>query len=72
MRLVEVGEGQNVRILNIYGGPGLRNRLASIGIFPGSILKIVKSAPGPLIVEVSGSRIALGKGMASKIEVEEV
>jgi len=72
MRLVDVEEGKSVRVLNIQGGYGLRNRLASLGIFPGSILKVVKTAPGPFIVEVSGSRIALGKGMAAKIEVEEV
>ena len=72
MRLLDVEEGKSVRILNIYGGHGLRNRLASIGLFPGSVLKVVKSAPGPFIIEVSGSRIALGKGMASKIVVEEV
>jgi len=71
MKLLEVEEGKTVKIVNIHGGLGLKNRLASIGIYPGAEVKVVKSPPGPLIVETAGSRFALGKGMAARIEVEE-
>ncbi len=71
MRLIDVKEGKSVRVKEICGGIGLRNRLAAIGIYPGGTIKVVKSPPGPMIIEVAGSRIAIGKGMASKIEVEE-
>ncbi len=72
MRLIDVPEGKTVQVIGIEGGMGVRNRLAAIGLYPGAHIKVVKSSPGPLIVEVAGSRIALGKGMAKKIEVKEV
>ena len=49
----------------------MKNRLAAIGIYPGATVKVVKSLPGPMIIEVSGTRLALGKGMAARIEVEK-
>jgi ferrous iron transport protein A len=70
MNLAQVKEGELVRIVDVLGGLGLRNRLASIGIFPGAQVKVVKSPPGPVIVEVAGSRVAIGQGMAKKVEVE--
>ncbi|SMO55040.1 ferrous iron transport protein A [Balnearium lithotrophicum] len=72
MRLIDVEEGKTVRVTHVEGGVGLKNRLVSIGIYPGGIVKVVKRPPGPMILEVAGSRIAIGKGMAAKIEVEEV
>jgi len=72
MRLLEAKEGSEVEILNIEGGVGVRNRLAAVGIYPGARVKVIKTPPGPLIVEVAGSRFALGKGMAAKVQVREV
>ncbi|ADU97393.1 FeoA family protein [Thermovibrio ammonificans] len=72
MKLLEAREGSTVEILNIEGGLGVRNRLAAIGIYPGARVRVIKSPPGPFIVEVAGSRVAIGKGMAAKVEVREV
>ncbi|ADY73974.1 FeoA family protein [Desulfurobacterium thermolithotrophum DSM 11699] len=71
MRLVDIPSGKSVKIIDITGGMGMRNRLAAIGIYPGATIKVVKAPPGPMIIEAAGTRLALGKGMASRIEVEE-
>ncbi len=71
MKLLEVPEGKWVKIVAVKGGLGIRKRLAAIGIYPGATVKVVKTPPGPMIVEAEGTRFALGKGMAAKIEVEE-
>ena len=46
-------------------------RLADLGLTPGTKVTVVKSAPfnGPLEVCVRGSRLAIGRGMASRILV---
>jgi len=72
MNLYEVKEGQEVKIVGITGGHGVKNRLAAIGLFPGAEVKVVKAPPGPVIVEVAGSRVAIGQGMAKKVEVERL
>jgi len=47
-------------------------RLADMGLTPGTKVTVVKSAPfnGPLEVSVRGSRLAIGRGMASRILVD--
>jgi Fe2+ transport system protein FeoA len=47
-------------------------RLSDLGLTPGTKITVVKSAPfnGPLEVCVRGSRLALGRGMASRILVD--
>ena len=52
---------------------GFKKRLMDMGLTPGTIVMVVKSAPfhGPLEVSVRGSRLALGRGMAERIFVEK-
>ena len=47
-------------------------RLTDLGLTPGTNITVVKSAPfkGPLEVCVRGSRLAIGRGMASRILVD--
>jgi Fe2+ transport system protein FeoA len=47
-------------------------RLTDLGLTPGTDVTVVKSAPfkGPLEITVRGSRLAIGRGMASRIMVD--
>jgi Fe2+ transport system protein FeoA len=47
-------------------------RLSDLGLTPGTKVTVVKSAPfnGPQEVSVRGSRLAIGRGMASRILVD--
>ena len=47
-------------------------RLTDLGLTPGTNVTVVNSAPfnGPLEVCVRGSRLAIGRGMASRILVD--
>ncbi|MFQ5834032.1 MAG: ferrous iron transport protein A [Candidatus Thorarchaeota archaeon] len=54
-------------------GRGLMRRLMDLGITKGCVFTVVQGrGHGPVLVEVRGTRIALGHGMASRILVEEV
>ncbi len=50
---------------------GFQRRLEDMGITPGTRVRVVKSAPfrGPIELQVRGSRLAIGRGMARKILV---
>jgi len=60
-----------MRIVDISGGHGLVRRLAQLGIRTGALLRRVPQGPrrGPILVEVNGTRIALGRGVARRITV---
>lgn len=50
--------------------------LARLGIYEGDKIKVLETAPfgGPVLVEhlSSGAKVAIGRGMAKKILVEEI
>ena len=69
--LAMVSEGEIVKIISVRGGRGVMQRLADLGLIPGTSIKIIKSiGNGPLLLEVKGSRIALGRGISMKLFVE--
>ena len=71
MPLAMVRPGEKVTMVGIRTGWGLTKRLADMGLVPGTTLRVVNSQmPGPVIVEVRGSRLVLGHGVAQKIMVE--
>lgn len=72
--LVNIDNGKKVRILKISGGRGVRQHLQCLGLHVGDIVTLKKSSflGGPVLLEVNGYDVAIGKGVASKIEVEEI
>jgi len=72
MALDTVGARQQVRVIAIDGGHGVRSQLNLLGIHIGDWLTVVERAPfrGPVLVEVNGSRVAIGRGIAAKVRVE--
>jgi ferrous iron transport protein A len=70
--LSAVQSGTLVRIHEIRGGHGLLSRLASLGFTPGAPLKVVQNyGHGPIIVSLRDTKVALGRGEATKIVVKE-
>ena len=71
--LAHTVQGRKYKIENIHGGYNLNSRLNSMGIIPGDIVKVIYQAKwGPMTLAVKGVRIALGRGIAHKIEVSEL
>ncbi|CAD7767973.1 FeoA domain protein [Candidatus Methanoperedenaceae archaeon GB50] len=56
-------------VLGYCGGRGVARRLLELGFTPSSRVKVISGSPG-LLVDVKGSRIALGRGIAMKILVD--
>ncbi len=69
-----IKEGQKVKVVDIYGGWGIRQRLGCLGIHPGDIITVKKSAimRGPILISIHGNQVALGRGIAKKILVEVI
>ncbi len=73
MTLEHVDLRQRARVVEIDGGRGVRSHLASLGIRVGDWVVVVERAPfkGPVLVEVGGSRVAIGRGVAGKIRIDD-
>ena len=71
--LSQVPEGTTVVLVRVDAGHGLNNRLAAMGLLPKAHIKVINSHHrGPFVIDLKGSKVALGKGMANKIIVSEL
>ena len=72
--LDQIPSGTYAKILILNGGHGIRKRLHQIGFFEGETIYVKRSSRlgGPILVRIHGSEIALGRGMARKIIVQEL
>lgn len=70
--LAMVAPGELVTVTEVRGGWGLQRRLADMGLIPGVQIRVMNSqAPGPVLINLRGSRVALGRGIAQKIAVKK-
>jgi ferrous iron transport protein A len=70
MTLLNVPNGKRARLISI--SERLRTKLMQYGLHSGDFIRVLRIAPlgGPLLVEVNGREIALGRAVAEKIFVE--
>ena len=70
--LIECQNGEEATVLRVNAGLMAKKRLADLGIVPG--VKIVKKQSavfrGPVEIIVRGSKLVIGRGLASKILVK--
>jgi len=71
--LSQVEANQQVKVVDIQGGWGAKRRLNQMGIHSGDLLTVVRHGAlgGPILIKVHGFQLALGRGIASHIFVEE-
>lgn len=69
MPLTFVKEGEPASIKRVGGKEETRKFLEKLGFVTGAAVTVINTAGGNLIVNIKGSRIAIGKDMASRIMV---
>jgi len=73
MPLAMVSPGEVVEVVDVRAGWGLRRRLADMGLTPGVVIRVMNSQmPGPIVIDLRGSRLVLGYGMTQRILVRKV
>lgn len=69
MPLSMVEEGEPKTIVKVGGKEEARKFLENLGFVDGTVVTVVSSLGGNMILKVKDSRVALGRDMASKIQV---
>ena len=72
MTLDQLRPGDKARVVSIRAGHGVQRRLSHLGIHPGDTVFLCGRGAfrGPLLVEVHGTQVALGRGIARYVLVE--
>ncbi|MBQ2473231.1 MULTISPECIES: FeoA family protein [Lachnospira] len=69
MPLSMLEEGNNGTIVRVGGLEETRQFLEKLGFVVGADVEVVSKMSGNVIVNVKGSRVAIGKDMANKIMI---
>ena len=72
MTLYEAQKGCSYCIDGLYVEPAITRRLQALGLNDGTIVNVLnRKNKGALIIQVRGTRLALGRHLSSNIEVSE-
>jgi ferrous iron transport protein B len=65
-------ENESGYILEVSGGEEFQGKLRAMGLYPGRHItkRSRENSSGPVLVEVMGTRVAIGRGMADKVSVK--
>ena len=73
MSLLMVNHNRKVKLKEIAWGTKLKKKLNDMGLTPGVVFNIVSATGhGPIVIDLRGTRLALGRGVVSKIIIEEI
>jgi ferrous iron transport protein A len=69
--LDQAPENREAEVVEVTGGWGVRQRVGQMGIRPGARLIVKRGASwgGPVLVEIGGTDLALGRTLAKKIRL---
>jgi len=69
--LIQAKENEKLVVVSIMGGRMATKRLADMGVVSGTKIKVLRKAPfGPIEIEVKGTKLVLGRGLATKVFVK--
>jgi Fe2+ transport system protein FeoA len=69
--LTRLPRGARATVAALPQPHGLARRLCSLGLTPGAELRVLQNrGSGPVIVEVHGARLALGRAQADRLTVD--
>lgn len=72
MTLYEAQRGETYKIEGLYVEDSITRRLQALGLNEGTKISILsRKKHGALIIQVRGTRLALGRNISSHIEIEE-
>jgi len=68
--LADVQVGEEVVLARVDGGRQLLHRLTEMGLTPGQAFRVLsRGRPGPFIIMVRQTRLAVGRGMVPRMWV---
>jgi len=72
MPLVMASSDKLLTVIGINAGWGLQRRLTDMGLTPGVQIRVMNGqCAGSVLIDLRGSRLGLGRGVAQKILVKE-
>lgn len=71
MNLTKIKTNEIASIVDISKGCSAKKRLYELGLHKGVEFKVIKNDIGPIILKLSGNKLAIGRGLAEKVVVSK-
>lgn len=70
--LDKLAAGETAVVVGLGGGRGMMRKLDAMGVRPGKKVRMLSSQfmAGPITVLVDGRQVAMGRGIARRVQVE--
>ena len=72
IQLSNLPKGKEAVIVDYLGSRGFAQKAIQMGLNRNEKLKVLDSFGGPVVIEIHGSKLALGRGVAMKILVRSL
>ena len=72
MTLASMKEGERARIVRVTGDEAVKRHLGALGFVAGTVVRVVRTSYGNMILAVHESRIAVNDATAQNVEVANV
>ncbi|MBQ2631884.1 MAG: ferrous iron transport protein A [Kiritimatiellae bacterium] len=72
MTLAAMKEGERARIVRVTGNEAVKRHLGALGFVAGTVVRVVRTSYGNMILAVHESRIAVTDATAEGVEVAAV
>jgi ferrous iron transport protein A len=59
--------GTVVRVVSLNAGKGALSRLCSLGLVPGTVVRVLTNGSGPVRLAFRDTQVAIGRNFAEKI-----
>lgn len=69
INLTSLRDNEEGKVIEINKCGNARKRLYELGLYKDAEIKMLKNDVGPLIVSISGCKLALGRNLASNIRI---
>ncbi|MBA7530891.1 hypothetical protein ES705_23102 [subsurface metagenome] len=72
--LTSLFPGERAKIVALGHGIGRQRHFRTMGLMEGKIVEIIAIQParGPVVLNVEGTQIAIGRGMARHISIQKI
>ena len=72
MKLADMNEGERARIVRVTGDEAVKRHLGALGFVAGTVVRVVRTSYGNMILAVHESRVAVNDATAEVVEVAAV
>ena len=72
MTLATLKEGERARLVRVSGDDAVKHHLGALGFVAGTVVRVVRTSYGNMILAVHESRVAVNDATAEVVEVAAV